>query len=174
MLQDIKDDQWILQPQVLRNLNDLMEEDYPLDLLIYPRHLPIILKLLKKMPKLKAVVNHAAKPNIKEKQLLPWKSYMEDISTYAGITCKVSGLVTEADLENWTLEDLKPYVNHLVDIFGVDSLMFGSDWPVCLQAATYEEVFEAMKVLLSQKLDHLDLTKVFGENAKKIYRRLRV
>lgn len=169
MIQDIEDDRWILRPRVMENIGLLVEEDFPLDLLVLPQHLPYILELLKQFPAIRAVINHAAKPNIKERVLKPWQDQIQQIASFDNVMCKLSGLITEADHDRWKSEDLKPYVDHIVDVFGADSVMFGSDWPVCLKAGSYSEVYRALHEILDEKLSPEQLEKVFGENAVQFY-----
>lgn len=169
MLQDLEDDRWILRPQVKRNIAILSQQDFPLDLLIYPRHLPHIEELLQEFPTLRAVVDHAAKPDIRGGVLEPWKSGIARIASFPKVMCKLSGLITEADHDNWTPDDLKPYVHHVIDVFGVDRVMFGSDWPVCLLAGSYRDVIEALTATLPEELSEDDRSKIFGKNAARFY-----
>lgn len=170
MLQDLNDDRWILRPKVMKNIEQLLIDDFPLDLLICPRHLPIILELLKEFPKLRAVINHAAKPDIKNGITPFWMDFMSEIASFENVMCKLSGLITEADHESWTYKEMEPFVHHLIDEFGADRLMFGSDWPVCLQAGSYQAVYELCESLLTQHMAKGSLSQVFGENANKFYK----
>lgn len=174
MLQDIQDDKWILRPQVLKNIEILVEEDFPIDLLVLPRHLSYIVDLLNRFPGLRAVVDHAAKPNIKDRIMEPWKEQLAEIAAFDHVMCKLSGLITEADHEHWTDEQLKPYVHHVTDVFGTDSVMFGSDWPVCRLAGSYQNVYKALNWALPNSLTSEDLKDVFGRNAARFYKKLRL
>ena len=169
MIQDIEDVRWILRPQVLRHIGHLVEENFPLDLLILPHHLPYIIELLQRYPDLHAVVNHAAKPTIQKGVLDPWREYIAEIATYENVMCKLSGLVTEADHDKWQAADLVPYVTHVVDVFGPDRIMFGSDWPVCRLAGEYDDVLTALYDALPQQLSEHDHEKLFGHNAARFY-----
>ncbi|WP_026961470.1 amidohydrolase family protein [Alicyclobacillus herbarius] len=170
MLQDLPEDDWILQETVVRNICVLADEGFPLDLLIFPRHLPYILELLRQVPHLRAVVDHLAKPHIKDQIYEPWCSQMSEIANYPNVYCKVSGMVTEADPDSWTPADLKPYVECVVKAFGAKRLLFGSDWPVCTTVASYEKVYETTLSLLTSVLSPEQVDWVFGENAGAFYR----
>ena len=170
MLQDLHEDDWILRPEVLKNLELLVQHDVPLDLLIKPRHFPYILELLKLCPKLRVVVNHIAKPNIAEQQLDGWKEAMEKIAMYPNAMCKLSGLVTEAAHQNWTLAEFQPFITHVLNVFGTERVMFGSDWPVCNLSGTYNDVLMILMENLPANLLGKDLEMIFGENAKRFYK----
>lgn len=170
MLQDLKDDRWIIRKRVMKSIELLVSDDFPLDLLICPRHLPIVLELLEQFPKLRAVINHAAKPTIKSGVTSFWVDHMRKVASYEKVMCKVSGLVTEADQQNWKQEDFLPFVQHLINVFGADKLMFGSDWPVCLLAGSYRNVYEVFENALSKDFSEEKYTKVIGENASEFYK----
>jgi len=169
MLHEIEDDLWILRPRVKENLSFLIEHDFPIDILIFPRHLPYILEILDEFPQLRAVIDHIAKPHITRRELEPWKSQMSKIATYEKIMCKLSGMITEADPEHWKEDDLKPYISHLIDIFGPRSVMFGSDWPVCLLAGSYKQVHDALVNNLPKHLTEEEIRFIFGGNAFRFY-----
>jgi L-fuconolactonase len=170
MLQDLPDDRWILRPQVLENLTCLAAAELPLDLLVKPRHLPVVLELLESLPELRAVVDHAAKPFIAQGLLEPWREQMSRIAAFPRVMCKLSGLITEADHQNWQTDHLRPYVHHAVQAFGADRVMFGSDWPVCLLAGSYRDVHDALVKALPDGLSAAEWEAVFGENAVRFYR----
>lgn len=168
MLQDLHD-QWILQTQVMKNLELVVRDEFPIDLQLRPRHLPYILEVLRVFPALRAVIDHAAKPFISEKSLDPWKMQMTEIAAYPNVMCKLSGLVTEANQQTWGWEDLAPYVHHVVEVFESDRIMFGSDWPVCLTTCSYREVYDALLKALPSYLTQHDRDAIFGCNAKRFY-----
>lgn len=170
MLQDLKDDAWILRPEVLRNVELLLELDFPLDLLVHPRHFPFIAELLSRYPSLRAVIDHAAKPQIEDRIMQPWQDWMELLSRYDNVMCKLSSLITQANLERWTVEDIAPYVRHVVYVFGTNAVMFGSDWPYCLLGGSYKEVLEALRAALPPGLTFGELSTVFGRNAELFYK----
>jgi L-fuconolactonase len=113
MLQELCDDAWILQPQVLENLRHLSTIGFPFEFLTLPRHLPNVLRALRQTPGLHAVIDHLSKRPIKSQTLEPWASLMTRVAEYPNAYCKLSGLVTEADHSNWTPDSLAPYVNHV-------------------------------------------------------------
>jgi L-fuconolactonase len=170
MLQDLPQDDYILRPAVLESLARVAERGFPFEFLTYPRHLPYILRALEKVPNLRAVVDHISKPEIKAHKMEPWKSLLREVAQHPNVYCKLSGMITEADHRNWTYDHLRPYVEHVLESFGLDRLMFGSDWPVCLQAGTYDEVVGALSALLAPHLDKTSEAKIFGENAARFYR----
>ena len=148
----------------------MAERDFTFDILTYPRHLPYVLRVLEKVPKLRGVVDHISKPEIRARKMEPWKSLIRDVAHHPNIYCKVSGLITEADHQEWTPEHLRPYVEHVLECFGPERLMYGSDWPVCLRAGTYDRVIDALTDLLAPHLDEASEAAVFGENAARFYR----
>jgi len=169
MLQDLRDDGWILRPAVLRSLRHLAELQFPFEFLTFPRHLPHVVKALEETPRLHAVIDHLSKPPIASGALEPWASLIRRVADFPGVHCKLSGMVTEADHACWSPGSLAPYVNHVVDVFGVDRLLFGSDWPVCRLAAEYGEVVNALRTILSTRLQPLELEMVFRTNAERFY-----
>jgi L-fuconolactonase len=170
MLQDLSDDAYILRPPVIDNLRHLESLDLSFDILTFPRHLPHVLKALDRAPTLRAVVDHISKPPISEGKLDGWAANMTALAAHRNVRCKLSGMVTEADHVSWRPADLDPFVQHVFDAFGEDRLMFGSDWPVCLQAASYAEVLNALHLILDRRLTADSFDKVFGQNAVEFYK----
>ena len=169
MLQDLQDDDWILRPRVLESLRHMAETGMPLDILIFPRHLPHVIRALRATPGLKAVVDHLSKPDIAGAVLDPWRDHIREIAGFPDVSCKLSGMVTEASPESWCLQDLRPYVDHVAECFGAGRLMFGSDWPVCTLAASYGEVNNAVRALLAGHFGPSDMRKVFEANGAAFY-----
>ena len=169
MLQDLEDDEWILRPAVLRNLAAIAEQRVPFEFLTYSRHLPYVLTALDKTPGLNAVIDHLSKPPIASGVLEPWRGFMAQVAERQNVFCKISGMITEANQTAWAPDDLKPYVDHVFNCFGVDRIMFGSDWPVCLLAGTYGEVMNAVRAILGPRLDREATDKLFGANAARFY-----
>lgn len=170
MLQDLPDDQWILRPQVLSALTVVAETDFPFDFVTYPRHLPFVLQALEAVPGLRAVIDHISKPEIRSGKLEPWRSLIAELARRPNLYCKLSGLITEADHRLWSSDDLRPYVEHVIECFGFDRVLFGSDWPVCLCAGSYDQVIGALQEILSSKLDEATDRKLFGENSMRFYK----
>lgn len=169
MLHDLSDDAWVTQPRVLENLRLLAAHDFPFDFLVRPPHLPHVLSVLEHVPNLRAVIDHIAKPEIKAQLFEPWASQLGAIARHENVYCKLSGMVTEADHANWTPTDLKPYIDHTVECFGLERVMFGSDWPVSLLAARYDAVIGALEEILGSSLDEASMANVFGGNAGRFY-----
>jgi L-fuconolactonase len=169
MLQDIPDAEWILRPQVLRSLQIVADDDFPFEFLTYTRHLPHVLKALDQVPLRRAVVDHISKPEIARRVMDPWRSLMAELAG-RGLFCKLSGMVTEDDHAHWSAQSLQPYIQHAVESFGWDRVMFGSDWPVCLLAGSYDDTVSALKTALGSQMDDDSERKLFGENAARFYK----
>lgn len=169
MLQDMDDDHYILRPSVMANLQHLSMTRAALDILVYPRHLPAIVQVLDAVPRLKAVIDHAAKPAIYEGRIASWADDIANVARFSNIFCKLSGMVTEASHDDWKPFDLAPFVHHLLDVFGPERVMFGSDWPVCLLAASYAEVLNALRFVADPLLTSDEMEKLYGRNAERFY-----
>ncbi|MEQ8965862.1 MAG: amidohydrolase family protein [Azospirillaceae bacterium] len=170
MLQDLEEDDWILKPRVLKNLAHVAETGVPFEILTLPRQLPHAVEAVRSTPGLKAVVNHLSKPFIKAGEMEPWASEIAVLRHYPDIYCKLSGMVTEADHAAWSPDDLRPYVAHVLDVFGPDRVMFGSDWPVALLAAQgYGEIVNALRSVIGPLLDADEHRKLFHDNAARFY-----
>jgi L-fuconolactonase len=170
MLQSLPEDDWILRPRVMESLALIAQTGLAFDLLTFTRHLPYVLKALERLPHLRAVMDHLSKPEIKARAMQPWQDLMREVALHRNVHCKLSGMMTEADPRNWTLEQLRPYADHVMEHFGVERLMFGSDWPVCLLAASYEQVLTATQTLVTSGLGKGSEDAVFGGNAARFYR----
>jgi L-fuconolactonase len=166
---DEPDPEWLLRPDVRRGLRAVAAAGLAYDLLVRPRELPAALGIVRALPDLRFVVDHLAKPPIREGALEPWATLIGRLGPLDNASCKVSGLVTEADWGAWTVDDLAPFVRHAIGVFGPSRLMFGSDWPVCLLAAPYPRVVEAARSLTAE-LSKADRDLVFGETARRVYR----
>jgi L-fuconolactonase len=143
IVHDEPDLRWLLRDDVLNGLRELARRNIPYDLLLRPPHLPLIPELADKVPGLRMVIDHIAKPLIASKEMEPWARDMEIVSQIPGMHCKISGMITEADHARWTADGLRPYVQHVLSLFPVDRLMFGSDWPVCRLAGSWKRVLAA-------------------------------
>ncbi len=159
---------WFLRENVLRGLEAVAQSGLAYDMLIRPRHLSSVPRVLDRVPRLHLVVEHMAKPPITSKELEPWSKHLSAVAEIPSIFCKVSALVTEADHSSWTVEDLKPYVQHALRVFGIERLMWGSDWPVCLLAASYEQVIESSLEAIGP-LDSRERALFLSENARAFY-----
>jgi L-fuconolactonase len=167
-LHDEPNDRWILRDDVARGLAAVAARGLAYDLLIRPRHLPVVVELIRRQPELRLVIDHAAKPAIAERGWDDWAAAMAAVAGHPQVFCKLSGLVTEADHRRWQPADLKPYIEHLLAVFGPQRVIFGSDWPVCLLAASYERVWEAVEGNL-ERLNASDKARVFGGTAMEAY-----
>lgn len=159
---------FMLQPDFLKGISALREFDFTYDILIYPKHLEKAVRLVKKFPKQRFVVDHIAKPNIKDNYLAEWETGIRLLASYPNVYCKISGMVTEADWKGWKQDDFTIYIDVIINAFGINRVMFGSDWPMCLVAASYHDVLKIVTDYFSffsiedQKL-------FFGENAINFY-----
>lgn len=142
VLQSEADRAFMLKPAFINGIHKLKKFDFTYDILIYADQLKYIKEFVAAFPDQPFVIDHLAKPNIKEHKIDEWKENIEALSIYENVYCKISGMVTEADLNNWKKEDFISYMDIVVNIFGTKRIMFGSDWPVCLLGGTYEEVKE--------------------------------
>lgn len=162
-------DGWLRHPKFKSGLAVLEKYNLTFDLLVATKDFADVINLAQSFPRLKMVINHIAKPNIKQGGTPAWKEGMKLLASCPNVYCKVSGMVTEADLQNWSVEDLRPYVNFVVSSFGAARCMFGSDWPVCKMAnASFVTVFETMDDLLRDFTPE-DRLAIFGVTAKKFY-----
>lgn len=167
--QDEPDDNFIVRPDVLRGLKVLEKHGVPFDLLFYVKHLKHAASLARELPELPMVIDHLAKPQIKDQAMEGWKTDFQAAARYPNVFCKLSGMITEADRQNWRPVDLKPYVETALEAFGADRLMFGSDWPVCELAGSYADVLGALKDVLGT-LGESETAAIFGGTAARFYR----
>ena len=166
---DEPDPAWLLREDVQRGLWAVAEADLAYDLLVRTRELPAALETTRRLPQLRFVIDHIAKPPIRTGTYDAWAEAMAPFSDLDYVFCKLSGMITEADWSSWKPDDLVPYVERVVGWFGEDRLMFGSDWPVCLLAASYQEVFDAYRYALGDPGAGAR-EKILGENAIRFYR----
>ena len=162
-------DDWLVQPAVLSNLQKLSARALSYDLLVHTRHLKHVPLIAETCPDLALVIDHLAKPPIARNEINEWSQAFRPLARYPNINCKLSGLVTEANWHSWQADDLRPFVDCALECFGVDRMIFGSDWPVCLLAATYDRVLDSCQEIL-QNLSDIDREKIFATNAAKFYR----
>jgi L-fuconolactonase len=165
---DEADDRWLLRPDVIAGLKELERRDIPYDLLLRPRHLPLVPVLADRLPKLRMVIDHIAKPLIAEHVMEPWDRDIAAASQIPRMCAKLSGMITEADWKSWTTGDLSPYVRHVLEVFGPERIMFGSDWPVCLLAGGWKEVLAAFTQAIGpQSMDRRE--HLLGGTARRFY-----
>ena len=168
MLQDIAPDDWVLRPVLEPAFDALIELDLAFDVLIRPAQLESAHALLTRRPQLRAVIDHGAKPRIADQQWQPWADWIGRIGRDTQAYCKLSGLVTEAKAE-WQADDLRRYVDHLLECFGPQRLMWGSDWPVALLASQYRGWLEAAQALIGD-LTEEEYSRVMSANALQFYK----
>lgn len=163
------DDDWLIQPSVWSGLQKLSARGLSYDLLVHTRHLKHTAQVAESCPELALVIDHLAKPPIARNEIKEWSRAFEPLALYPNIYCKLSGLVTEANWHSWKTDDLRPFVHCALELFGADRLMFGSDYPVCLLAASYDRVLDSFEEILKYISD-TDREKIFSNNAAKFYR----
>jgi L-fuconolactonase len=156
---------WLLRPDVRRGLTAVADAGLVYDLVVLPHQLPACTKAAADLPHLTFVLDHLGKPPIASGALEPWASDLRALAAQPNTVCKLSGMVTEADLASWTIDDLRPYAATVLDAFGPDRLMFGSDWPVCTLAAAYGDVLDTARRLTGLS-DH---ARIFGATATRVY-----
>jgi L-fuconolactonase len=162
-------DDWLIQPSVLSNLQKLSERGLSYDLLVHTRHLKHVPQIAESCPDLALVIDHLAKPPIARNEIKEWSHALQPLARYPNIHCKLSGLVTEANWNSWQIDDLRPFVDCAFELFGAERMMFGSDYPVCLLAASYDRVLDSFQEILKYIRD-TDTEKIFARNAAKFYR----
>jgi L-fuconolactonase len=162
------DPNWLRRPDVVAGLRAVASHGLVHDLLIQPHQIDAAIDAVSVVDEGTFVVDHLAKPNIADDLWEPWARGLADLALRPNVTAKLSGLVTEAHWATWTTDQLRPYVDHALAVFGPSRLMFGSDWPVCTLAATYDRVVESMSSLTSM-LSPDEHTAVFGGTATTVY-----
>ena len=169
VVQGEPDDRFMLRPDFLRGIAMLEEFDLAYDILIYPKHLPVAAEFVQQFPRQRFVLDHLAKPFIKAGKIQPWDSGMRELARFPNVFCKLSGMVTEADWQNWKLEHMKPYLDIALDCFGPERLMIGSDWPVCTVAAPYARtIYVVLDYFAKHSSDVQEA--VFGGNAQRFWK----
>lgn len=168
IIQAEPDDEFILRQEFGAGIKALSGSGLVYDILIYERHLPAAIRFVDRHPNQVFVIDHLAKPRIKERVLEPWRTQVFELAKRENLYCKLSGMVTEADWAEWTAADLRPYVHAALEAFGPARLMYGSDWPVCLLASEYDRWYRTAEQLLSG-LSESEKKLVLGGVANRIY-----
>lgn len=169
LLQGEKNRSLMLQPAFKRGVGLLHKYNFTYDILIFPDQLGYTTELVQLFPEQKFVIDHIAKPAIRSSEIKDWKQAMQTIAQHENVHCKISGMVTEANRATWKKEDFIPYLDAVVSAFGIDRIMYGSDWPVCLVAASYEEMVAIVRDYFLS-FTKREQEKVFGINAIEFYR----
>ncbi|MCT4554035.1 MAG: amidohydrolase family protein [Pelagimonas sp.] len=167
MLQDIEDSNWVLQPRFAPVFETLIQHGLVFDALIQPRHLSALHHLAQRHPDLRIVIDHGAKPHIAKGTVTGWSEGITALAQLPNIHCKLSGLVTEAG-PDWSEPDLTPYLAHLLNCFGPQRLIWGSDWPVCTLASSYDRWVQICETFLAPLPDSARAA-IFGLNAEHVY-----
>ena len=160
---------FLLRDDFNNGISLLHKYGFTYDILIYQQHLPYAIELVKQFPEQPFVIDHLAKPLIKQGELQEWKKNIETIAQYPNVYCKLSGMVTEADWQQWNYAQLYPYMDAVVQAFGTRRVLYGSDWPVCLVAASYAQQLAVYQTYFEQFSD-AEKEAVFGANATRFYR----
>jgi L-fuconolactonase len=163
------DIEFCLRPDFVRGVQALADYGLSFDICISHIQLANTIKLVEQCPAVQFILDHIGKPDIKNHLLDPWRNEIRSLAALPNVWCKVSGLVTEADHQHWTREDLKPYIDHVIDSFGFDRVMYGGDWPVAYQATEYPRWVETLAWAVSGCSD-AELRKLFYDNAISFYR----
>ena len=167
-VQSEPDPQWLCRADVRRGLREVARAGLAYDLLTIPVQLPAAIETVRALSDLQFVVDHLSKPPIAGGALEPWATQMRALAEHDNVVCKLSGMVTEADWDAWSVADLRPYAETVLNAFGADRVMFGSDWPVCLLAASYDAVLAAAEELTAQ-LSDAERAEIFGGTAHRSY-----
>jgi L-fuconolactonase len=160
---------WLVQPSVRKGLQTLASHKVTYDLLVHTRHLRHVKTVAESCPELSLVVDHMAKPPIASGEISEWLGELKAVAMFPNVYCKLSGLVTEANHSAWKLDDLRPFVDSALELFGPTRLLFGSDYPVCLLAASYDQVLDSFRELLKELNDD-ERSRIFSKNAVEFYR----
>ena len=167
---DEADEGWLLREDVLHGIRAVGDAGLAYDFLVRTREMPAALTVARQFPEIRFVIDHMGKPRISAgPRDIAWEEAMAPFADLANVSCKVSGLVTEARWTGWTPDDLAPYIHRALDWFGPERCMFGSDWPVCLLAASYEQVTQAARFALAE-LNPSEIEAVLGGTATTVYR----
>lgn len=168
IVQGENDSEFMLRPQFKNGIAELGMYDFTYDILIYHHQLEQANQFVKLFPEQKFVLDHIAKPDIKSGEYALWQTNIKKLALHQNVYCKISGMVTEGEWKDWKISDFKIYLDTVVKAFGTDRLMYGSDFPVCLLAATYEEQLNIVQAYFSE-FTTLEKKKIMGENAVKFY-----
>jgi L-fuconolactonase len=169
VIQDEPDNFYILREDFNQGIAALADTGLVFDILVYERHLPQTIEFVSRHPQQTFVLDHLAKPNIRNKEMQPWKDNLKRLADFENVVCKCSGLATEADWATWSIEDIRPYLDVAREAFGAERLMAGSDWPVCLVATGYSRWWSMLKEWSSQ-LSHTQRNQFLGGTAQRVYK----
>jgi L-fuconolactonase len=169
VLQGEPDDRYMLRSDFNRGISLLKDFQLAYDILVFERHLPYALEFVRQHPQQIFVLDHVAKPRIRDRIVSPWRENVRELAKFPNVHCKVSGMVTEAHYTSWKEEDLVPYFGTVLEAFGPSRLLFGSDWPVCLVAASYGTWIALVRRQIA-KLSGSEQSAILGGTAARVYR----
>jgi len=172
LIQNQPDPEFMLRPDFLAALKLLPKHDLSFDICIYHHQLANTLEMVRRCPEVAFVLDHIAKPGIKAGLMEPWAKQMREMAALPNVMCKLSGVTTEADHGNWTRDQLRPYVDHVIDCFGFDRIMYGGDWPVCELAGKYTDWLGVLD-WITEGSSAADKRKLFRDNSIRAYRLVR-
>ena len=169
LIHEEQDPEWVLWELVIEGLRLFEERELVFEVVaVFPNHLKLVPALAEKLPNLTLVIDHLAKPPIKDKVMGEWAEQLAAAAQYPNVYAKVSGLNTAADLDTWTAADIKPYIDFAREQFGADRLMFGSDWPVAVLAGDYQKVWTATQQAIADYSQE-EQAAILGDTAVKVY-----
>jgi L-fuconolactonase len=168
VIHDEADDEFMLLPEFRRGISRLCDLDLTYDLLLFPKHLPVAVKLVREFPQQRFVLDHLAKPKIAEGLLSPWREDLKTLAELPNVLCKLSGMVTEASWKQWKPDDFRPYLDTVYEAFGPDRIMIGSDWPVCTISGDYDTT---MRIVIdyARQFPAEVQAGILGENCARFY-----
>lgn len=169
LIQNQPDPEFVLKPDFLAAVKLLPKYNLSFDICIFHHQLPNTIEFVRRCPEVSFVLDHIAKPGIKAGLMEPWKQHMRELAQCSNVVCKLSGVTTEADHENWTRDQLRPYIDHAIDVFGFDRVMYGGDWPVSELAGKYTDWLEVLDWATSGCSTE-EKRKLFRDNGIRAYR----
>ncbi len=169
IMQGTEDEAYLKNSVFLKNVSRLTQFDFTYDLLVFHNQMESLVRFTDKLQDNRLILDHIGKPDIKNKQIKQWKEQLRTLSSNPNIYCKLSGMLTEADHQRWTYDDIMPYMETAAEYFGVDRLCFGSDWPVCLLAGSFKQVHDVVDRFVEQ-LNTTEREKIFGTNTAAFYK----
>lgn len=168
VVQDEPDDWFLTGLEFQRGMRALAPWNLTYDLLVFPRQLPAAIELVSRFPEQRFVLDHIAKPEIRDQRYVPWEDDLRRLAAHPHVLCKLSGMITEAAWHDWKPSDFERYLDIVVEAFGVDRLMYGSDWPVALLAGSYRQVYDLVAGYI-ERLGSAAVAKIMGETACRFY-----
>jgi len=161
--------EFCLQPDFIKGVQLLPDFNWSFDICIYHTQMANTIKLVKRCPNVQFILDHIGKPDIKNRLFEPWATEIRELAEFENVSCKISGMITEANHDHWVKEDLKPYIDHTINCFGIDRVMFGGDWPVVTLAGNLQDWLKSLEWALGS-LSQDELKMLFHDNAIRIYR----